>query len=103
MVAGCVSGVGAALQSRMADQATAKRKKHNWMNRGEGLDRALRVLTFYVCIAMIVAVLTLILGLLLSAWDTQTPFVAGAMTASGLAFLLAGGLSVALWVPRQNM
>jgi hypothetical protein len=51
---------------------------------------------------MSLAVVVLIVGLLIFVWVTQTPFVAGAMTAPGLAFVLAGGLSIALWMPAQS-
>jgi hypothetical protein len=98
LVAGCASGIGAALRNRMAHDVAMRR---SWIETRR-LDRALHVLFFFVCLAMAVAVLALILGLVLFVWDSQTNFVAGAMTASGMAFILAGGLSMALWVPPQS-
>ena len=105
LIAGCVSGIGAALKNQMAyDESDVMVEPHNrsWMATGGPVDRALDVLFFFVSLMLSLAVAVLIFGLLLYVWNTQTPFVAGAMTAPGLAFVLAGGLSVTLWVPRQT-
>jgi len=105
LIAGCISGIGAALKNQMAnDEADVMVEPRNrsWMATGGPVDRALDVLFFFVCLMLSLAVAVLIFGLLLFVWTTQTPFVAGAMTAPGLAFVLAGGLSVTLWVPRQT-
>jgi phosphate/sulfate permease len=105
LIAGFASGIGAAIQSYMAhdeSKITPEPRRRSWTDKGRHAERALRVLFFFVCLMMSLAVVVLIVGLLFFVWDTQTPFVAGAMTAPGLAFVLAGGLSIALWMPPQG-
>jgi hypothetical protein len=106
LIAGFTSGVCGAIHSRMAhceSKVTRELRKRSSTDKGRHphAERALRVLLFFVCLMMSLAVVVLIVGLLF-VWVTQTPFVAGAMTAPGLAFVLAGGLSIALWMPAQS-
>jgi hypothetical protein len=105
LIAGLTSGIGAAIQSSIAHgelMVMGELHKRSWTDKGGLAERALHVMFFFVCLMLSLAVLVLIVGLLFFVWVTQTPFIAGAMTAPGLAFVLAGGLSIALWMPLQS-
>jgi hypothetical protein len=67
--------------------STRELRKRSWTDKGRHAERVLRVLLFFVCLMMSLAVVLIVILIrvgLLFVWDTQTPFVAGAMSQSPL-------------------
>ena len=67
LIARFASGIGAAIQSYMAhdkSKVTGELRKRGWTDKGRHAERALRVLFFFMCLMMSLAIAVLIVGLL---------------------------------------
>ena len=93
LLAGCLSGLAAAVRSQMASDTS----KGAFPVNGP-VDRALGIVLLFVTIMMAMAAVTLVIGLLFFTWTVQSTFVAVAMSTPGAMFTIALPIAVVLYL-----
>ena len=93
LLAGCLSGLAAAVRNQMASDSSKRAFRVNGP-----VDRALGIMLLLVSIMMALAVVTLVLGILFFTWTVQSTFIAVAMSTPGAMFTLALAIAIALYI-----
>lgn len=93
LLAGCLSGLCAAVRNRMINDTERK------IFQIDGpVDRAMSMILIYVSVMLALSVISLIIGLIIFIWTKQSIFVAVAMTVPGAVFVLAMAVGIAIYV-----
>ena len=92
LVAGCLSGLSAALRNVMAQDVDK-----SMFQKGSKLDRTLSVVLLFVSVMMALSVVSFVVGLLLFVWIVQGTFVAVVMSTPCTVFLLAIAFTIVLY------
>ena len=92
-MAGCLSGLAAALMAR-----STTHKTHSIFLPGGWADRTIPIILLFVSLMVAMATVTLVIGIFIYVWTMQSTYVAISMTISGGIFTLAIISAVAVYL-----